>query len=129
MFDPALAIGIFDRLLTTLGLIRDGKRQRNDKTDQALSMLYVALNETKSYAEYLQIGKRRNRKREYQIARLWDDASIPLRYIDKEFAMRCCEKSNYWMSPQVWTNDQIEKKGITLDQMFKITRNLLLIKV
>jgi hypothetical protein len=120
------AFVIFDRVIATLGLIREGKKRRNDRIDQALYALYTALNETKAYIERLESGKRRNRKREWAIAGLWHDASIPLRNIDRDLAERCFIKGSFWMEPETWTDERIKRKRIKLDQVLKSTRKLLL---
>ena len=121
-----VAFAVFDRVLAVLGLIREGRRHRNDRIDQALYALYAALNETKSYIERLDSGKRRNRKTEWAIARLWHDASVPLRDIDPDLADRCFIKGSYWMEPETWTDVRIKRKRIKLDQVLKSTRKLLL---
>lgn len=121
-----VAFAIFDRFLAALGLIREGKRRRDERIDRALYALYTALNETKAYVERLDSGKRRNRKIERSIARLWHDASVPLRDIDRDLAERCFMKGSYWMEPDVWTDIMIKKKRIKLDQVMRSTRKLLM---
>jgi hypothetical protein len=123
-----VAFGIFDGCLKWLDRIRASRKLRDERTDQALFALYTALNETKSYIETLHSGKRRNRKKEYAIAKLWHHASVPLREINMDFADRCFSKGNYWMSPDVWTDAMIKKKRIKLDQVLKSIRNILLNK-
>lgn len=86
MIEQTTAFTLFDKILSGLGLIREGQKARNEKTDHALLALYVALTETKSYIESREKGKRRNRNREFELAQLWHNASIPLRTIDKDFA-------------------------------------------
>jgi len=121
-----VAFAIFDRFLAALGLIREGRRYRNERTDNALYALYTALNETKSYIETLDAGKRRSRKTEWAIAKLWHDASVPLRDIDPDLSNRCFLKGSYWLEPDTWTNVMIKKRRIKLDQVLKSTRKLLL---
>jgi hypothetical protein len=128
MSSPEVAFRIFDRCLTALGLIREGKKHRNERIDQALFALYTALNETKAYVEMLESGKRRDRKKEYAIAKLWHDASVPLRDIDPDLADRCFMKGSYWMEPDVWTDAMIKRKRIKLDQVLKSIRAILLKK-
>ncbi len=121
-----VAFAVFDRVLGAIGLIREGKKRRNERTDQALYALYTALNETKAYVEKLNSGKRRNRKTEWAIAKLWHDASVPLRGVDRELADRCFIKGSYWMEPETWTEMKIEEKQIKLDQVMQSTRTLLM---
>ena len=123
--EPGIAFALFDRVLAGLGLIREGKRQRTEKVEDALRALYVALTETRIYISERESGKRRNRKREYQLAELWQTASIPLRTIDKEFADRCFAKGNYWMDPKAWDKNRIDETGIAIDSVLEATRELL----
>ena len=125
MIKPAFAFTLFDKILAVLGLIREGKKERTEKTDHALLALYAALAETRAYISEREKGKRRNRKQEFSIARLWHSASIPLRVIDKEFAERCFLKGSYWMEPDTWDKKKIEEKGIAIDAVFDATRKLL----
>jgi len=126
MIEPAIAFTLFDKVLAGLGLLRAGQKERTEKTDHALLALYVALAETKRYIADREKGKRRNRKREFELARLWHSASIPLRVIDKEFAHRCFEKGSYWMEPDTWDRNRIDETGIAIDTVFDATRQLLI---
>ncbi|MFH2107774.1 MAG: hypothetical protein ABII93_03815 [Chrysiogenia bacterium] len=121
-----VTFAIFDRLLAALGLIRDRHKYRNERIDQALYALYAALNETKAYIKDLDSGKKRDRKRELALAKLWHDSSIPLRDIDGDLAERCFLKGSYWLEPGTWTDVMIKRKRIKLDQVLKSTRNLLM---
>ncbi len=126
MIEPSTAFALFDKTLSVLGLIRDHKKQRTELIDLALLALYTALAETRSYLSDLKDGKRRDKKREFAIARLWNTASVPLRQIDKDLAERCFLKGGYWMEPEAWDQKKIEAKGITIDSVFEATRQLLI---
>ncbi|MFA4907481.1 MAG: hypothetical protein WC602_04370 [archaeon] len=126
MIEPIVAFTLFDKVLAGLGLIREGKKQRTEKIDHALLALYTALSETRAYIADREKGKRRNHQQEFEIARLWHSASIPLRAIDKEFAERCFNKGSYWMEPDTWDKKRIEEKGIAIDAVFDATRKLLI---
>lgn len=80
MIESGVAFTLFDKILNGIGLIREGKKKRTKQIDNALFALYAALHETKPYLDDRRNGKRRNRKRELEIARLWHAASIPLRF-------------------------------------------------
>jgi hypothetical protein len=94
--------------------------------DQALFALYAAVNETKLYIASLNYGKRRDRKKEYAIAKLWHNASVPVRDIDPDLADRCFLKGGYWMDPDVWKDTKVKRKRIKLDQVMKSIRAILL---
>lgn len=118
--------GLFDKTLSVLGLIRDGKKSRNEQIDQALFALYAALGETREYVTARKNGKRRDKKKEMSIARLWNNASIPLRYIDQDLASRCFLKGSYWLDPDIWDDKKVNRHRIELDTVFEEARQLLL---
>jgi len=117
---------IFKGILTIINKISGRNDRKNDKVDQALFALFTAIVVTRGYADKLSNGNVRNRNQELAIAELWDKASIPLRHIDKDFASKCCDKGNYWLNSEIWTTEDIDEKGITLDKMEAMTRDLLL---
>ncbi len=126
MPDASTILGIFDKTLSVLGLIREGKRKRNEETDRALFALYTALCETRSYVSDLRRRKKRSHKREHSIALLWHNAAVPLRQIDRDLAARCSLKGSYWLEPETWNDALIEKNRIGLDTVFQEARELLL---
>ena len=126
MVDPAIAFTLFDKTISVLGLIRESKKQRTEKIDQALLALYAALAETRSYLSDLKSGKPHDNDRQFAIARLWNTASVPLREIDKDLAEKCFLKGGYWMEPEAWDQQQIEAKGIAIESVFEATRQLLI---
>ena len=125
MIETNTIFTLFDKLLASLGLIREGRKLRTERVDQALRALYVALTETNAYITARTSGKKRDRKKEFALAHLWHDASIPLRVIDKEFASRCFAKGNYWMDPDAWDKDRIQQTGIAIESVLERTRDLL----
>lgn len=125
MVEPIIALSIFDRLLAILGLIRENDKLAEQRKDEALAALYAALKGTKSYLNARAARAERDLGREMDIAGLWQAASIPLRHIDPHFASVAFEKGGYWMQPEIWTDEQIEAKGIKIDQVMRETRELL----
>jgi hypothetical protein len=125
MVEPAVAFTLFDKVLTVIGLLREGKKQRSEKTDHALLALYAALNETKAYQQQRKAGAARDQQREFALANLWHKASIPLRELDPELAEKCFIKGGYWMEPDAWTDEKVKQSGIAIDQVFDQTRAFL----
>jgi hypothetical protein len=125
MITSGAAFTLFDKAMSVLGLIREGKRQRTEKTDQALLALYTALRETQGYLAELKSGMANNPDKELSLAGLWQLASVPLREIDIELAEKCFEKGGYWLNPEAWNPARIEAKDIALDNMLEATRKLL----
>lgn len=126
MIESVIAFKLFDKVLAGIGLIREGKKQRSEKTDQALLALYAALSESRAYMADRANRKPRNRKREHSIAMLWHTASVPLRELDPELAERCFIKGSYWMEPDTWDKKKIDENGIAIDKVFEATRRLLI---
>ena len=126
MFEAVTLLGLFDKTLGVLGLIREGRRRRNEQIDRALFALYTALCETRAYVRDLENGERRSRRKELAIARLWHAASVPLRYIDRDLADRCFLKGSYWLDSEAWTQERINSSGIALDTMLEKTRDILI---
>ncbi len=123
--EPATITLLFDKTLAAIGLIRDGKRRRDEKTDQALLALYVALAETRAYVTARARGTRRSRTKETSLAKLWHNAAVPLRHIDPNLANRCFLKGSYWLEPDIWSKPKINESGIALDRVFEAARALL----
>jgi hypothetical protein len=117
---------IFDKFLNVIGLIREGKIRRDNKIDSALHALYTALSETKAYVVSLKNGADRNRNKEHNLAKLWHEASVPLRHIDPELAGICFLKGSYWLEPEAWTEAMVQENQIALDHVFNRTKELLI---
>ena len=125
MTEATVIFTIFDKILNVLGLIRDGKLQKDEKIDGALHALYAALSETKIYTISLKEGSERNKDKEFKLAQLWHEASVPLRHVEPELAHKCFLKGSYWLEPEAWDQAKIEENQITLDKVFEETRELL----
>jgi len=117
---------LFDKSLKVLGLVRQGKKERNDKIDRALFALYTALNETMAYLDDLKSGKRSSRSRERKLAHLWHDASVPVRHIDRDLAQRCFLKGSLWLEPETWSKDRVRQNQITINNILDAVRELLI---
>ena len=126
MPEVSTILTMFDKFLNVIGLIREGKIQRDNKIDSALHALYTALAETKAYVVLLKNGANRNRNKEHNLAKLWHEASVPLRHIDPELARICFLKGSYWLEPEAWTEAMIQENQIALDHVFDRTKELLI---
>lgn len=80
--------------------------------------------ETKIYYRDRQAGRRRSLKREAQIARFWSGAAIPLRHTGPGLAVTCEHKADFWTDPDRWTDAQIERVGIKLQDVSVAYRKL-----
>lgn len=126
MAEAAVILTIFDKFLNVLGLIKNGRIEKDKKIDKSLLSLYAALSETKAYVHSLKDGENRDQHKEFSLARLWHDASVPLRNIDSELAEKCFLKGSYWLEPEAWDEARVAKHQIALDHVFEKTRELLI---
>lgn len=107
-----------------LGLDKSNlEKNKEDKT--ALKSIYLALTETKFYFTYRKDNPQ-DRVREMQISKLWFDASIELKSIDIDLAQRCFLKGDFWTDPNKWKQNENEEINISIDEMTKLARNLLM---
>ncbi|WP_316348030.1 hypothetical protein [Desulfuromonas acetoxidans] len=102
----------------------------------ALRALYVAANETRLYFRRLNHENRmaahrqtpppeRNISKEEELSRLWLEASIEMRNFNMELAERCFVKGGYWADPDAWSDRDIVRANISLDNIFREARELL----
>ena len=100
---------------------QDQKKYKNIQMDEALKSIQLALNETKKYIELSET----NRKKEYKLSALWDDASTKVRHASGELAEVLKDKSKYWQDDLNWTEEEILDKKIDFDSIDKIIKKLL----
>lgn len=110
MIEPIVAFTLLDKVLTGLGLLREGKKERTAKADRALMALYSALSKTKKYISEENAGGTRNRDMEWKLAELWHNASIPLREIDPELAEKCFLKEAIGLSRKHGPKNELPKR-------------------
>ena len=108
---------IAGKLIALLGPLRAMSRDNREMRDNALRAVSHALNETYIYYHGLERGKERNSEIEEQLSRYWAAAAIPIRHIDRELAMICEHKSEYWINPEHWTPEDVKRAGIELGKV------------
>jgi hypothetical protein len=108
--------GILEQFIAVLPIISEYRKQKREEADSALRAISYALNETYIYyRRYPKSG--RNRDTEEQLSRYWSAAAIPLRHIDESLALICENKSEYWLNPENYNDEDIRKYGIGLDSV------------
>lgn len=138
--------------------IREGRREKDKKLDEALRALYIAISETRIYIAMLNnppyasglplASKPRKSKsalepflgagsnprlldgpplnpQQIRIIRLWREAALKLRYVDRDLAQRCAIKSEYWTNPEEWSVRRIRRARIDIDRIFREAQELL----
>ena len=118
------AIAFFDNLLEVFGFVKAGQLKRDEQVDSALRLTHRALVETQAYVR-INNAQSRNQDKEYELARLWYEASIPMRHVDKHLAATCSLKGGYWSNPEEWGDVRSGKADISLANVEKLTYELL----
>jgi hypothetical protein len=101
------------------------RHHHRHRTDQALSAIYTAANETQYYLEEYRRKGRRNRSIERRLSRFWSNAAIACRGVDEDFADRSLLKHQIWKRPEIWKKEYARVLGVDLDQIFADARKLL----
>ncbi len=98
-----------------LNTLQSERHYKNKNCDDALLAIKTALLETKKHIELG--GEQRDRKKEYKLAGLWNEASIKAKRAKMPFADTLNMKSHYWEDKNIWEEDQVIAKGIKFDQI------------
>lgn len=117
---------VVSKLISLMGPIATLSKGKRELKDNALKAISAALRETKLYYRNLEAGKERDLEEEAKIVRLWGEAAIPLRHIDGDLAMICEQKSQYWVSPENWSSEEITQYKIKLQNVDFAYRQLAL---
>ena len=115
---------ILGGLIKIFGSIATIGKDRRELKDSALRAINTALVET--YLYYRDITpETRDLDREAILVKYWAAAAIPIRHFDPGLADICTLKSDYWLNPQSYTDDQIVELGIQLDNVRQAYKKLL----
>jgi hypothetical protein len=112
------------KLISLMGPIATLSKEKRELKDNALRAISTALQETKIYYRSLERDGDRNHDTEAQLVKYWGAAAIPLRHIDEELAMVCEQKSEFWIRPDNWSNEEIAEFGIKLQDVYLAYRQL-----
>lgn len=116
---------IIEGLSKILGPIATLSKDRRELKDSALRAISNALDETFLYYRDLDKGTNRNLDREALIAKYWSAAAIPMRHFDEELSRTCDVKSEYWINPDNYRQEDIKSLGIGLNNVRQAYRLLL----
>lgn len=132
--ESSLLLKAADSLLDWFGLLRKEQVARDEKERRAIKALYVVLNET--LLHFRRLGRprlarskkerthfKRDIQTEEHLSRLWMDASVELRQIDRDLAERCFLKGTYWADRDGWSESA--KQTSRLNKVLKDSRALL----
>ena len=108
-----------------LGPIATLSKDRRELKDSALRAISNALTETSLYYRDLERGLQRSNDREDLLVKYWSAAAILIRHFDENLASVCEHKSEYWINPERFNNDNIREMGIALEDVRHAYRMLL----
>src|SRR5690349_6671919 len=100
---------ILDGLAKILGPIATLSKDRRELKDSALRAISNALDETYLYYRDLGKGSQRNLEREALLAKYWSAAAIPMRHFDEQLSNICDLKSEYWVNPNNYNDNDIDQ--------------------
>jgi hypothetical protein len=116
---------ILDGLSKILGPIATLSKDRRELKDTALRAISNALDETFLYYRDINNGSQRNLEREALLSKYWSAAAIPMRHFDEGLSNICEHKSEYWVNPNNYYDNDIEQLGIGLDDVRQAYRKIL----
>ena len=116
---------LIDPLIRILPVIGTLSREKRELKDTALKTISTALNETYIYYRDLSKGKPRSLEKEEMLSKYWAVAAIPLRHFDQVLSDTCDKKSEYWINPERYSDEEIENLGINLKNVRQGYRELL----
>ena len=118
-------IAVFNSIATWLKTLGSFSEKQEARYKAALRALYLAANETKAYVATLKRRKNPDQDRELRLSKLWVDAAIELRKINKALAKKCILKAEYWADPTAWSDKQIDNTRDSLKEIYNECRKLL----
>lgn len=116
---------VIEGVVKLLGPVATLSKDRRELKDSALRGISTALDETYLYYRDLGQGSQRNMDREAQLAKYWSAAAIPMRHFDDQLASLCDYKSEYWVRPDNYSDEQIMNLGIELGEVRQAYRKML----
>lgn len=125
MTEISLVLSVFKEMRDWLLGIDKTNLAHSKEKKTAIKSLYTALCKTKIYFADRKVQPK-DRLRERQISLLWFEAASELESIDNHIAEMCFLKGDYWTDPENWKQDEGNKFNISIDEMTKISRELLI---
>lgn len=125
MFDFSQLIAAYNALAQGIKALADLRLKRGERYRAALLSVYIAANESKSYIAGLKLRKSPDQTREAQIARLWSEAALNMRPIDRDLADKCLLFSGSIAEATTWSNTEIDQARASITSIFEQARKLL----
>ena len=123
MIEVATILSAFAGLLKFVQWVHDHNKQQDEIMRTALTTIYTAAQETKAYL--MVKDSERNRMTEIALSKLWANAAATAANFDSEWSKIASLKDDYWQNPDEWTEKEIERAGIKLDEIIPKVKELL----
>ncbi|WP_445663585.1 hypothetical protein [Enterobacter soli] len=104
-------------LIFVFGRLKTLVDRNRDERVAAINGLSPAVGATIAYTTRCEQGYTRDLDEEKKLHGLWFDASAKVSPYDKELAMVCREKSQYWLEYDSYTQDKVIELGIELKKI------------
>lgn len=125
--DPAITISALGAIAAWLALLKSERstyREKEQREQEAINAICSAAEETRKYVAVTKPPagsgtQPRDYKREIELSNFWMRAGNLLSSIDIQLAQRCEFKSGYWRNPAGWTDAQIRKANIQLQDIYE----------
>ena len=118
-------LSLLNPLQGLLTYFQKDRHVRDDKKDAALLAMKKALIESRKYVEFSEGKNCFDREKEYELAQLWADAAVKVRYASEDLAMRLNDKSAFWSDQFKWSRKEILERRIDFDSVEASINDLL----
>ena len=125
MAELTLIIAFADRLAAWLKNLLDADVETRTRWKGAVQLLQEAVLSTKAYVAQLDRGKPANREVERSLSDAWQRTAGAFYGLDGSLAERLQLKGEYWIQPEIWTDQQVLDANISLQHVAEYTRQLL----
>ncbi len=95
---------------------QNATKKEKEKAEMAILSAY---NKTHGYYAMRKNGEQKDIMREHELAQAWDEAAILLKKFDSGLSNRLSAKSQFWREGGAWSDEQIQLKNISLEDVKK----------
>lgn len=99
--------------------------KKDEAVAEALTAIRTAILETKQYEERSNGEKCFDRSAEFELSKLWGEASDKARKANNDLALRLNAKVRYWSDKRQWTRAEISAHRISLTSLEDAMEELL----
>ena len=124
MTEATVVLTAFEKITAWFNQRRNIKEQNTELERKAIRELLQALGKTKIYITSLKRGKA-DTKEEEVLVQLWFNAASSFYGINAELARQLEFKGEYWTNPSAWSDSDVIKAGISIEEISEKAREIL----